>query len=118
MAVPEGVDCKDNNKVSKLLKPLYGIKQARRKWYEKLSSLLICLGYIQATTNYSLFTKSRVYHNFTALLIYVDEIVLLGNSLDEIVHIKSPLDQHFGIKDLGVLKDFLGFEATLSDQGD
>ncbi|RDX87998.1 hypothetical protein CR513_30457, partial [Mucuna pruriens] len=113
MEVPEGVNCKEKNKVCKLLKSFYGLKQASRKWYEKLSSLLILLGYKQATIDYSLFTKS-VDHTFTTLLIYVDDIVLVGNSLDEIVYIKSTLDQHFGIKDLGVLNSS---QATHSSKG-
>lgn len=43
--------------------------------------------------------------------------MLLGNSLDEITDIKFVLDQHFGIKDLGVLKFFMGLEAAHSTDG-
>lgn len=74
------------------------------------------LGYKQATAYYSLFTKATD-ASFTTLLIYVDDIVLVGNSIDEINFIKSTLDKHFGIKDLGVLKCFLGLEAAHSPKG-
>ena len=54
------------------------------------------LGYTQPTADYSLFTKS-VDGPFTVLLIYLDDIVLVDDSLDEISNIKSVLDQQFVI---------------------
>jgi hypothetical protein len=62
---------------------LYGLKQASRKWYEKLTSLLVREGYKQSNSDYSLFTMSHN-NDFTVLLIYVDDIMLSGTCLDEI----------------------------------
>jgi hypothetical protein len=42
--------------------------------------------------------------SFTVLLIYVDDIILVGNTMPEITRIKSILDNQFGTKDLGILK--------------
>ena len=39
MQVPEGIDNPDN-KVCKLLKSIYGLKQASRQWHEKLMTAL------------------------------------------------------------------------------
>lgn len=44
MEIPQGVQCAEQNKVCKLSKSLYGLKQASRKRNEKLSSFLIQLG--------------------------------------------------------------------------
>ena len=71
MIVPPGVVPSKPNQVCKLPKSLYGLKQASRKWYEKLTSLLINNGYIQATSDTSLFTK-KTSECFTTLLVYVD----------------------------------------------
>ena len=45
MTVPPGVITSQPNQVCKLSKSLYGLKQASRKWYEKLIGLLINNGY-------------------------------------------------------------------------
>jgi hypothetical protein len=55
--------------------------------------------------------------NFTALLVYVDDIILAGNDLIEFKRIKNILDSSFKIKDLGVLKYFLGLEIAHSKLG-
>jgi hypothetical protein len=47
------------------------------------------------------------------LLIYVDDIILAGTSLEEFQRIKSILDSNFKIKDLGILKYFLGLEVAI-----
>ncbi|KAK2406745.1 putative mitochondrial protein [Trifolium repens] len=116
MQILDGVFCDKPNQVCKLQKSLYGLKQASRKWNEKLTSLLLREGYEQSTADYSLFTLTKD-ANFTALLVYVDDIILAGNDLGEISRIKTILDSNFKIKDLGVLKYFLGLEIAHSQLG-
>ncbi|KAK2453566.1 putative mitochondrial protein [Trifolium repens] len=116
MYIPDGVHVSKPNQVCKLLKSLYGLKQVSRKWYEKLTSLLVAEGYIQSTADHSLFTITSG-SDFTALLVYVDDIILAGTSVTEIDRIKFILDNNFKIKDLGPLKYFLGFEVAQSREG-
>ncbi|KAL0382962.1 UNVERIFIED_CONTAM: Retrovirus-related Pol polyprotein from transposon RE1 [Sesamum calycinum] len=54
---------------------------------------------------------------FVALLVYVDGILLSGNSETEIAAIKSHLDTLFTIKDMGHAKYFLGLELARSTHG-
>jgi hypothetical protein len=115
MSVPDGVHAAPHL-VCKLQKSLYGLKQASRKWYEKLTCLLVTEGYHQSTSDYSLFTLTSG-SDFTALLIYVDDVILAGTSLTEFSRIKSILDAKFQIKDLGSLKYFLGLEVAQSTAG-
>ncbi|KAK2450734.1 putative mitochondrial protein [Trifolium repens] len=116
MTIPAGVQSHKPGQVCKLLKSLYGLKQASRRWYEKLTSLLIHEGYQQSTSDYSLFTLSSE-NDFTALLVYVDDIILAGTNTVEFNRIKSILDAQFKIKDLGALKYFLGLEVAQSREG-
>lgn len=51
------------------------------------------------------------------LLIYVDDILLVGNSLSFIKEIKTKLYKEFSIKDLGQLSYYLGIEFLRSEKG-
>ena len=100
----------------KLKKSLYGLKQASRQWNAKLTEVLLSSGYQQSKSDYSLFTKHD-HTSFTAILVYVDDLVLAGNNLSEIQSMKSLLDAKFKIKDLGNLKYFLGMEVARTPKG-
>src|SRR4051812_45378221 len=77
---------------------------------------LISLGYSQSQADHSLYTKASQ-NTFIALLVYVDDIVLAGNSQQEIQHVKDVLNNQFKIKDIGQLRFFLGFEIAWSSNG-
>ena len=47
MQIPQGYP-KDKNMVCKLIKSLYGLKQASRQWFAKLVQELLAQGYIQS----------------------------------------------------------------------
>ncbi|KAF5447297.1 hypothetical protein F2P56_032858 [Juglans regia] len=54
---------------------------------------------------------------FTALLVYVDDIIVASHSLDFIFVLKSFLNHQFRIKDLGSLRYFLAIEVARSPTG-
>jgi len=113
MLLPHGIQVSKPNQVRNLTKSLYGLKQASRKLYEKLTFVFLHHQYIQAPSNHSLFIKITS-QSFTVLLVYVDDIILAGSSLTECQHIKTILDTSFKIKDLDHLKLFLGLEVAHS----
>ncbi|KAJ0472560.1 putative RNA-directed DNA polymerase [Helianthus annuus] len=115
MKLPQGYYSKSETKVCKLVKSLYGLKQAPRKWNERLTSVLIKNGYVQSKCDHSLFMMSK--SEITVfLLVYVDDIVITGNSEVEIKRIKHILHETFRIKDLGILKYFLGIEVLYENK--
>ncbi|GJW10403.1 ribonuclease H-like domain-containing protein [Tanacetum coccineum] len=116
MSLPEGFFNPGDKRVCRLKKSLYGLKQAPRQWNAKLTQTLIEHGFIQSKSDYSLFTKSEN-GNFVALLVYVDDIIITGNNVDEIEKFKKYLNTKFMIKDLGKLKYFLGIEVIDTDRG-
>lgn len=107
---------KTTNKVCKIKKSLYGLKQASRQWFTKLVQELIHKGYNQSKNDYSLFTK-RAENSITIIAIYVDDIILTGNTIQEINNIKAHLNSVFSIKDLGKLHFFLGMEVNYLQDG-
>lgn len=102
--------------VCKLLKSLYGLKQAPRLWFTKLSLKLLELGYTQSKTDYSLFTLTSQ-SSITLVLVYVDDLLIAGNSTKDIDSLKSFLSTSFHMKDLGAVNYFLGLEVHRSSNG-
>ncbi|XP_016647585.1 PREDICTED: uncharacterized mitochondrial protein AtMg00810-like [Prunus mume] len=116
MSPPPGLRRQGENLVCRLHKSLYGLKQASRQWFAKFTEAILAAGFIQSKADYSLFTRKDG-KSFTALLIYVDDILITGNDIDAINSLKSFLHTHFRIKDLGDLKYFLGIEVSRSKKG-
>ncbi|GJS72676.1 ribonuclease H-like domain-containing protein [Tanacetum coccineum] len=107
MTIPQGFSDNNNkNKVCKLVKSLYGLQQAPKKWNEKLVSVLKENSFLHSANDHSLFTKSKN-NKFIALLVYVNDIIFNGNCVNEIDQFKIFLKS----KDLGNLKYFLGIEV-------
>ena len=50
-------------------------------------------------------------------MLYVDDLIITGDSQFEIDNVKRDLKQKFEIKDLGILKYFLGIEIAHSSKG-
>ena len=98
MSPPPGLRRQDENLVCHLHKSLYGLKQASRQWFAKFSTAIQAAGFVQSKADYSLFT-CRKGKSFTALLIYVDDILITGNDVNAIVALKQFLHSHFRIKD-------------------
>ncbi|KAL0446288.1 UNVERIFIED_CONTAM: Retrovirus-related Pol polyprotein from transposon RE1 [Sesamum latifolium] len=102
--------------VCKLQKSLYGFKQASRQWNLELTTKLLEFGFQQSSHEHCLFIK-RSNSTFIALLVYVDDILLTGNSEDVLHSARNYLDRLFIVKDLGPVKYFLGLELARSSHG-
>jgi hypothetical protein len=74
-------------------------------------------GYKQSQADHTLFIKHTTQGKVTALIVYVDDIVLTGNDDREIQNLQHDLANEFEIKDLGSLKYFLGIEVARSKHG-
>lgn len=90
----------EENLVCRLHKSLYGLKQASRQWFSKFSEVIQAAGYVQSRADYLLFTRTQG-KSFTALLIYVDDILITGNDYVSIDKLKRFLHSQFRLKDLG-----------------
>nr|GEV00660.1 hypothetical protein [Tanacetum cinerariifolium] len=66
--------------------------------------------------DYLLFVKAQG-DLFTVALVYVDDILITGNSNKDITDTKLALDIKFTIKDLGLARYFLGIELCTTDNG-
>lgn len=90
MQVPPGYSVNGTSKVRKLNKSLYCLKQTSRQWYSKLSIFIIGQGFHQSKADYSLFTRKKG-NSFTAILVYVDDIIIAGDNVEVINSLKIHL---------------------------
>ncbi|GKC30973.1 ribonuclease H-like domain-containing protein [Tanacetum coccineum] len=102
MLPPPGYFDKNETRVCKLKRSLYGLKQAPRQWNNRLSEALVENDFKQSGHDHSLYTKESG-GRFVSFLVYVDDIVLTGNNINEINKVKTFLKSKFKIKDLGEL---------------
>ncbi|KAK3035428.1 LOW QUALITY PROTEIN: hypothetical protein RJ639_032853, partial [Escallonia herrerae] len=116
MKIPQGFSKQGENRVCRLQKSLYGLRQASRNWYHKFTQSLLVVGFIQSQSDHSLFTFACK-GSFLAVLIYVDDVIVTGTDSAKISWLKHYLDTKFHIKDLGKLKYFLGIEVARSSDG-
>ncbi|KAH9763832.1 retrovirus-related pol polyprotein from transposon RE1 [Citrus sinensis] len=105
-----------NQKVCKLKKSLYGLKQSPRAWFGKFTKAMVRFGYNQSNSDHTLFIKKRQ-GKITALIVYVDDMVVTGNDEEETEALQKYLSREFEMKDLGALKYFLGIEVSRSKGG-
>nr|GEW72111.1 putative ribonuclease H-like domain-containing protein [Tanacetum cinerariifolium] len=72
--------------------------------------------YKQSNSDHTLFLRHRG-DRVTCLIIYVDDMIIIGNDESEIKKLKEGLCVEFKMKDLGNLRYFLGIEVMRSPQG-
>ncbi|KAL5540944.1 hypothetical protein UlMin_044920 [Ulmus minor] len=77
---------------------------------------MINFGYHQSNSDHTLFLKKQM-GKITALIVYVDDMVVTGNDPEERKALQTHLSREFEMKDLGPLKYFLGIEVSRSKEG-
>ena len=95
------------HKVFQLQHALYGLKQAPRAWFAKSSSTISQHGFSGSSFDTTLFLR-RFGHGITILLLYVDDMIIIGDDMQGIQDLKHFLGHQFEMKDLGPLNYFLG----------
>lgn len=104
------------NPVCKLCKCIYGLKQASRSWNQTFTNVLLKAGFMQSQSDITLFVKATA-TSFIALLVYVDDIAIASNNAADLAEVKRVLAKAFKIKDLGLMRFFLGLEIARSSSG-
>ncbi|CAL8991331.1 unnamed protein product [Prunus brigantina] len=116
MLPPPGLRRRGEHLVCRPRKSLYGLKQASRQWFSKFSTAIQHAGFRQSRADYSMFTHVKG-KSITVVLVYVDDMIITGNDPTAIQQLKDFLHHQFRLKDLGLLKYFLGIEVARSKEG-
>ena len=115
MAQPEGfIKSGQEHKVCKLVKSIYGLKQARRVWYETISKTLQKkFGFQQLHSDAGVHVLcQREGDHEIILILYIDDLLIMGNSQPMIHSIKKQLMAAYQMKDLGAATSYLGIRIT------
>jgi hypothetical protein len=88
----------------KLNKSLYGLKQSRRIWYNRLKEFLLNKGYSNNDDYHYVFIHEST-TGFCIISVYVDDLNIIGTELD-INKARDHLKMEFEMKDLGKTKFF------------
>ncbi|GAA0142710.1 transmembrane signal receptor [Lithospermum erythrorhizon] len=111
MEQPEGFEVKGKEHlVCKLEKSLYGLKQAPRQWYKKFDSFMGEHGFTKTLIDHCVFIKRLSNNDFVILLLYVDDMLIVGKNMNTIKELKCQLSKAFEMKDLGSARYILGME--------
>ncbi|CAN6723763.1 unnamed protein product [Malus baccata var. baccata] len=117
MDLPPGIGTSPGKGVvCRLRKALYGLKQSPKAWFGRFTSSMKKFGYIQSHSDHTLFLK-RQNGKLTALIIYVDDMIVTGDDQKEIQRLQKYLATEFEMKELGELKYFFGIEVARSKHG-
>ncbi|RVW29213.1 Retrovirus-related Pol polyprotein from transposon RE1 [Vitis vinifera] len=86
-----------------------------RAWFGRFTKLMRAFGYRQSNSDHTLFLKKQ-HGKITALIVYVDDMVVTGNDPEERKALQNYLSREFEMKDLSPLKYFLGIEVSRSSE--
>lgn len=95
------------SKVVKLKKGLYGLKQAGRCWNKRFDMTMKSLGFTPLVSDCCIY-RSNNYEMY--IVLYVDDLLIIGKFLEEISKLKENLSLRFRMKDLNEVRYFLGLE--------
>ncbi|KAE8991153.1 hypothetical protein PR002_g20940 [Phytophthora rubi] len=94
----EKFPCEVNGNVDVVLKALYGLRQSGREWNSELNHWFLEHGYLDGDV-------------IMLILVYVDNITVATNSEESKCGFLQELDKAYGIKDQGLLSEYLGIEV-------
>ena len=107
---PEGFIAEgQEQKVCKLLRSIYGLKQASRSWNLRFDETIKTYGFEQNVDEpcvYKYIKEKKV----VFLVLYVDDILLIGNDVEILSNIKKWLAEQFQMKDLREASYVLGIQ--------
>ena len=100
----------EKNLVCRLNKSLYGLKQAPRCWNRALKEFMLQAGFVQSNADPCVFL--RMAEHTTIVAVYVDDLILITDTMGVMEETKRVLSERFRMKDMGQLHYCLGVSVV------
>jgi hypothetical protein len=98
------------NRVYKLSKDLYELKQAPQTWYVRLKTFLLEYGYVMGSVDKTLFTLKHG-NDFLLVQIYMDDTIFDDSSHSLVSSFQEMMENEFQMSMMGELTFFLGIQV-------
>jgi len=109
--LPDGVEDGSLEEVCRFNLALYGTKQAGRLWGIKLDKELNDMGAVRSKVDPCLYEWQHPVHGRVFVLVYVDDLIVAGETLAGVNAIKRSVSARFDVRDMGEVKDFIGMKV-------
>jgi len=107
---------REEGKVYRLRKALYGLRQASRAWNTKLDATLKAMSFTQSAHEAVVYRRGS--GRFVLLVgVHVDDLIITGAEEEEVKSFKAQMKERFDMSDLGLLYFYLGVEVRQDASG-
>lgn len=100
---------KEGNKVCRLIKSIYGLKQASRQWNKKLNKALLDIGLMRCKVDPCIYYLPN---EMFFIAVYVDDLLCFYHCDKTISFVKSKLTNLFSMKDVGEARYCIGLKIS------
>uniref|UniRef100_A0AAV1V4E9 Integrase catalytic domain-containing protein n=1 Tax=Peronospora matthiolae TaxID=2874970 RepID=A0AAV1V4E9_9STRA len=115
-AVPEGVKMEGDFDCLELIKAIYGLSSKPRFWNETFDEFIRSIGFQASGFDPCLYIMTSEGH-CVFVLVYVDDVLVTGSSLEMIARTKNDLKTRFEMTDSGKCAFVLGIELLDGEDG-
>ena len=110
MQQPEGFIARGQEHMAcKLQRSIYGLKQASRTWNIRFDQAITLYGFEKSPDEPCVYKRIQG-TKVVFLVLYVDDILLIGNNIEVLSSVKGWLQKQFDMKDLGEANYILGIK--------
>lgn len=99
-------------RVCRLKKSLYGLKQASKAWYTKLNDAIVEFGLRRSNWDPCVYFKRDSNGKLIIVAVYVDDLLIFSNDNAMRRQLKQQLSTKFRMKDLGEVSSVLGLNVV------
>ncbi|GJR21349.1 zinc finger, CCHC-type containing protein [Tanacetum coccineum] len=118
MNQPQGFIMHGNeNKVCKLVKSLYGLKQEPKQWHQKFDEVVLSNGYLLNQADKYVDNKFDEIGKGVIICLYVNDMLIFGTDQVQVDLTKEFLSSRFSMKDMGEADVILGIRIKHESNG-